>query len=215
MDSTKGVPTSPELRRDEESVPPSSGTPAGAAPASATDTTAAGEILTKADLERLGRQRPASLPSFLIEAGFVASIVGSMCMAEFVISGFNIILPSIVAALNIGESSATWPAGVPNLTIAAVLMPCARLCDRFGGRPVFLAGHAWLLVWSIAAGFAKGHFVLTFCRAMQGLGAGAFLPAGLALLGQTYRPDPGRTRSTRCTAPARASASSLVLVSVA
>jgi MFS family permease len=202
MDSTRGVLTHVESGRDVENSPPGSGAPADAIPAAAaTDTAAdtaaspaAGEILTKADLERLGRQRPATLPSFLAEAGFVASIVGSMCMAEFVISGFNIILPSIIAALDLGESSATWPAGVPNLTIAAALMPCARLCDRFGGRPVFLAGHAWLLIWSIAAGFAKGHFVLTFCRAMQGLGAGAFLPAGLALLGQTYRPGPRKNQ---------------------
>jgi MFS family permease len=144
----------------------------------------------KPDLERLGRERPAALSNRAIEFGFVAVVVASMMMAEFIVSGFNIILPNVIAALDVPESARTWPAGVPNLTIAALLMPCARLCDRFGGRPVFLAGHAWLMIWSVVSGFAQDHVLLTVCRAMQGLGAGAFLPAGLALLGQTYRPGP-------------------------
>ncbi|KAI9158888.1 Efflux pump terJ [Paramyrothecium foliicola] len=174
--------------RDEESsvVPPAA---SGILSGQATPTVGA-ETLAKPDIELLSRQRPPSLSSPIIEIGFVSVIVLSMMMAEFFVSGFNIVLPSIVDALDVPESARTWPAGVPNLTIAALLLPSARLCDRFGGRPVFLAGHIWLLIWSIASGFSRDHVVLTVCRAMQGVGAGAFLPAGLALLGQTYRPGP-------------------------
>ena len=32
--------------------------------------------------------------------------------------------------------------------------------------------------------------MLIVCRAMQGIGSAAFLPAGLAILSQTYRPGP-------------------------
>lgn len=148
------------------------------------------ETLGKAEIERLGRQRPDTLANWAAEAGFVFAVVASLCMSEYFISGFNIILPALAQALQIPESQRTWPAGVINLTTAALLLPFARLCAQYGGRIVFLGGHAWLLIWSIVCGFSKTPTMLIVSRAMQGIGASAFLPAGLALLGQTYRPGP-------------------------
>ncbi|KAH7026284.1 major facilitator superfamily domain-containing protein [Microdochium trichocladiopsis] len=146
--------------------------------------------MDKDAIERLGRQRPELLKNAFAEIGFVSAIVLSMMMCEYFVSGFNIVLPAISEALHIPESIRTWPAGVPNLTTAAFLLPCARLSDQYGARVVFLAGHAWLLVWSIVAGFSVSPDMMIACRALQGLGAAAFMPAGIALLGQTYRPGP-------------------------
>ncbi|KAH9905828.1 major facilitator superfamily domain-containing protein [Xylariomycetidae sp. FL2044] len=149
------------------------------------------ETLSRAEIERLGRERPACLPTAWAEVAFVFAVLASMGMSEYFISGFNIVLPAIVADLRVPEAARTWPAAVINLTTAALLLPCARLCDRHGGRAVFLAGHAWLLLWSLVAGFSRGPTMLIVCRAMQGLGSAAFAPANLALLGQVYsRPGP-------------------------
>ncbi|KXJ91160.1 major facilitator superfamily domain-containing protein [Microdochium bolleyi] len=142
------------------------------------------------DIERLGRQRPELLRSAFAEFGFVTSIVLSMMMCEYFVSGFNIVLPAIAEALHIPESVRTWPAGVPNLTTAAFLLPCARLSDQYGSRNVFLAGHLWLLVWSLVAGFSVSTEMMIACRALQGVGAAAFMPAGISMFGQTYRPGP-------------------------
>lgn len=144
--------------------------------------------LDKPDIERLGRQRPPLLPSVLIEFGFVTTIVLSMMMSEYFISGFNIILPAVASSLNIPETSRTWPAGVTNLTTAALLLPFSRLADMYGARIVFLGGHIWLTAWSLVSGFSQNPIMLIICRAMQGIGASAFLPAGISLLAQTYRP---------------------------
>ncbi|KAI1075195.1 MFS general substrate transporter [Whalleya microplaca] len=148
------------------------------------------EILDKGDIERLGRQRPEALPTAFAEAGFVFAITASLCMSEYFISGFNIVLPAVADSLQIPQAARTWPAGVINLTTAALLLPFARLSDRYGGRMVFLGGHIWLLIWSVISGFSRNSIMLIVSRAMQGLGASAFLPAGLALLAQTYRPGP-------------------------
>ncbi|ORY67381.1 major facilitator superfamily domain-containing protein [Pseudomassariella vexata] len=147
-------------------------------------------ILDKAEIERLGRQRPALLKSAWAECGFVFSVVASMMISEFFIGGFFIISPALAESLQIPTALRTWPAAVPNLTTAALLLPCARLCDRYGGRLVFLMGHIWLLIWSIIAGFSQNPTMLIVCRALQGIGSGIFLPAGMALLGQAYRPGP-------------------------
>ncbi|KAI1153887.1 major facilitator superfamily-domain-containing protein [Nemania diffusa] len=146
--------------------------------------------LDKAGLERLARQRPAAFRNVYAEYGFVLSIILSMMMCEYFISGFNIVLPAVATSLSIPASERTWPAAVPNLTTAALLLPFARLCDLYGGRAIFLAGHVWAFAWSLAAGFSTSPTLLVVCRAMQGVGFSAFLPAGLALLGHAYRPGP-------------------------
>ncbi|KAK6839742.1 hypothetical protein PG995_006999 [Apiospora arundinis] len=144
----------------------------------------------KAEIERLGRMRPEALSSFVVEFGFITSIILAMMLGEFFISGFNIVLPTVASNLNIPDSSRTWPAEVPSLTTAALLLPCARLSDRYGGRIVFLFGLFWLVVWSLICGFSQNTNMLIVCRAMQGLSTAAYLPASMSLLGQTYRPGP-------------------------
>ncbi|KAK7917172.1 drug resistance protein [Apiospora marii] len=145
---------------------------------------------SKAEIERLGRSRPEILTSAIVEFGFVTSIILSMMMGEFFVSGFNIVLPTVADHLDIPDSSRTWPAEVPSLTTAALLLPCARLSDRYGDRIVFLFGISWLVVWSLICGFSQNTNMLIVCRAMQGLSTASFLPAGMSLLGQTYRPGP-------------------------
>ncbi|OAA54667.1 membrane transporter [Cordyceps fumosorosea ARSEF 2679] len=146
--------------------------------------------LTDVEIERLGRARPACFATWWAEIAFVITVVSSMVMSEYWISGFNIILPPVSRDLGMADAERTWPASVVNLTTASLLLVFARLADMHGGRTVFLAGHAWMCAWCIIAGFSKNGTMLIVCRAMQGVGAAAFVPAGLALLGQTYRPGP-------------------------
>lgn len=148
------------------------------------------EGFSKTDLERLGRQRPECFTTAWAEAGFVTAVILSMMMGEFFVSGFNIVLPTVATDLAVPARSHTWPAEVPNLATAALLLPCARLSDRWGGRLLFLSGLAWLVVWSLVCGFSNGPVMLIVCRALQGTGTAAFLPASISLLGQTYRPGP-------------------------
>ncbi|KAL6400250.1 putative drug resistance protein [Ilyonectria robusta] len=148
------------------------------------------DMLDQKQIEILGRQRPAVFSSWLVESGFVLAVVGSLMMSEYTISGFNIALPALAETLDMPESARTWPAAVPNLTTAALLLPFARLSERYGGRVVFLAGHMWLMAWSLVCGFSQNPTMLIVCRAMQGIGSSAFLPASLAVMGQIYRPGP-------------------------
>ncbi|KAK5013501.1 hypothetical protein LTR60_003836, partial [Cryomyces antarcticus] len=60
----------------------------------------------------------------------------------------------------------------------------------YGGYPVYVAGCVWLTIWALVADFAQNELMLDFCRALQGLGPAAFLPASLMLLGSIYRPGP-------------------------
>lgn len=147
-------------------------------------------VLTDAEIERLGRVRPAHFATWWSEVAFVITVVSSMVMSEYWISGFNIILPPVSKDLGMSDAERTWPASAINLTTASLLLIFARLGDMYGGRSVFLAGHTWMCIWCIVGGFSRNGTMLIVCRAMQGIGAAAFVPAGLAILGQTYRPGP-------------------------
>ncbi|CAG8948863.1 hypothetical protein HYFRA_00001986 [Hymenoscyphus fraxineus] len=145
---------------------------------------------TEAMIERLGRERPKIFSSIWSEIGFVFSISMSQILAEYFLSGFIVIVPTLAKSLHIDQASATWPASAFSLTTASFLLIFGRLADMYGGYPLYVAGFAWLALWSLIAGFSNSGLMLNICRALQGLGPAAFLPASLMLLGCIYRPGP-------------------------
>lgn len=105
-------------------------------------------------------------------------------------SGFTVVLPTLIKDLNIPSASSTWPASAFSLTVASFLLIFGRVADMFGGYPVYVAGLVWLTIWSLIAGFSTNEIMLNFCRALQGLGPAAFLPSSVMVLGSIYRPGP-------------------------
>lgn len=144
----------------------------------------------EARIARLGRERPPAFRSALSEVAFVGCITVSQFLTEYFVSGFTVLLPVVTKELDIPQAASIWPATAFSLVIASTLLVFGRLGDIWGGRPVFLGGLAWLLIWSIVAGFSVSTLMLNFSRALQGLGAAAFLPSGVMLMGTVYRPGP-------------------------
>ncbi|KAK3313284.1 major facilitator superfamily domain-containing protein [Apodospora peruviana] len=142
------------------------------------------------DLERLGRERPAAFHGALQEVLFCSSLLISMFMAEYFISGFNIILPELSRALEIPPASQTWPASVFALVTGAFLLPFGRLGDMYGAYVVFNFGLVWFSLWCLVGGFSRNYEMLIATRALAGFGPAAFLPTGVMLIGKTYRPGP-------------------------
>jgi Major Facilitator Superfamily len=141
-------------------------------------------------IERLSRERPKVFRSLWAEVAFVFSICMSQVITETFVSGFTVILPTLIEELDIPQASVVWPATAFSLAIASTLLFFGRLGDIYGGFPVYVFGMTWLAAWSIIAGFSIGPLMLNFCRALQGLGAAAYLPNGVLLLGSIYRPGP-------------------------
>ena len=138
---------------------------------------------TPSQIEQLGRERPKAFRSIFVELGFCFSLLGSMFVSEYFVSGFNVLLPALTTSLDIPPKASTWPASVFPLVTGAFLMPFGRLADMYGGKTVFVTGLVWFVVWSIIGGFSTNHVMLIFCRALQGFGPAAFLPSGIMLLG--------------------------------
>lgn len=141
-------------------------------------------------IERLGRERPPSFQNAWSEIGFVVAVAMSQILTEYFISGFNILLPTLMDELSISSASSVWPATAFSLSIASTLLFFGRLGDRYGGYVVYIGGLMWLATWSLIAGFSQNSLMMIFCRAFQGLGPAAFLPTGVQLIGSAYRPGP-------------------------
>lgn len=118
------------------------------------------------------------------------SISMSQLLTDFFVSGFTVLLPTLIRELEIPQASSVWPATAFSLVIASTLLVFGRLGDMYGGYPIFLGGLAWLLLWSIIAGFSVNPIMLNICRALQGFGPAASLPTGVMLMGSLYRPGP-------------------------
>ncbi|KAI0016284.1 membrane transporter [Xylariomycetidae sp. FL0641] len=145
---------------------------------------------TGPDLKDPGKQRPEMFGNAFVEIGFCISVLGSNMLAEFLISGFNILLPNLISDIGFSPDDRTWPLSVFSLVTGAFLLPFGRLADMYGGYVVYMAGLGWMAIWALVGGFSNSYTMLIVTRALQGLGAAAFLPAGLTLLGKAYRPGP-------------------------
>ncbi|MBB3733843.1 MFS family permease [Nonomuraea dietziae] len=75
-----------------------------------------------------------------------------------------------------------WIASAAAITYAAALAAAGRLADAVGRRRVLLAGLLIFALGGAAAAIAPDLVVLVAGRALQGAGAGAIVPASLALL---------------------------------
>jgi MFS family permease len=66
------------------------------------------------------------------------------------------------------------------LTLASPILLAGSLSDRWGRRPVFLAGLSWFTLASVLYAAAPGIGWLIAARAVQGIGGALMTPASLA-----------------------------------
>lgn len=147
-------------------------------------------ILDPETIERLGRERPAHFKNLWMELAFCFSLFMCQILAEYCISGSNVLLPTLIKELDIPPSQSIWPATALSLVVTATLLVFGRLADMFGGFALYFGGMVWLAITSLIAGFSQNWLMLFIFRALQGVGLAAFLPSSIMILGRAYRPGP-------------------------
>lgn len=91
----------------------------------------------------------------------------------------SIALPSIGRSLSVPEDQLQWLLSAFSLSSGGLLVFFGRLADLHGRRRAFVAGSAWLGVFSLGCGFARGIVPLAVLRALQGMGPAATVPASV------------------------------------
>jgi EmrB/QacA subfamily drug resistance transporter len=98
-------------------------------------------------------------------------------------------LPAIQADYGVSERAMAWvfTAYVLAALVATPLM--AKLSDRFGRRPVYIANVLIFGLGSLWVALSPSLGLLVAGRAVQGLGAGGIFPVASAVIGDTFPPE--------------------------
>ncbi|WP_251864608.1 MFS transporter [Achromobacter sp. Marseille-Q4962] len=132
--------------------------------------------------------KPAAtlLPLVTLAIGFV--------MAMLDVTIVNVALPEISRSLDAPLARLVWIVDGYTLAFAALLLLAGACADRWGAKPVYLAGLAVFVVASALCGAAPDASTLIAARLLQGLGAALFMPSSLSLLTHAYQEDGLRNR---------------------
>ena len=70
------------------------------------------------------------------------------------------------------------------------MVPIAgKMSDRYGRKPLFIAGLMIFIAGSVIAGLSTDMTMLIVCRAVQGLGGGILMPVAMAAVADFYAPE--------------------------
>jgi MFS family permease len=121
-----------------------------------------------------------------------------VCLASalllFNVTAPNVALPDIGSGLRADFAALQWVLSSYALVLAALLLAGGALADRYGRRRLFLLGLVVLGAGSLVCAVAPTAAALVAGRVVQGVGAAALFPAGLALIGAEFT-GPARARA--------------------
>lgn len=129
------------------------------------------------------------------EVGFCFTIAMTQLLAEYMISGFAVVLPNLFeenSGDDAGMTGLFWPAALLTLILSAFLLVFARVSDMYGGYGPFMFGLIWLTIWTLVPGFVSSSLMLNISRAMQGLAIAAYTPSTFSMVGSIYPEGPRR-----------------------
>src|SRR5215469_9152369 len=107
----------------------------------------------------------------------------------------SVVLPQIATALHAEYQTSTWIGTGYLLANAAVIPIVGYLSDRIGSKTIFLFALGAFIVGSALCAVASSVPALTAFRVFQGVGGGALLPVGMAIIFRLFDPTE-RARAT-------------------
>lgn len=117
-------------------------------------------------------------------------ILAAMCIALVAViasvSSLNVALQAMAADLQASQNELLWVINGYTLALAALLMPIGAIGDRWGRKPILLAG---LVVFSLAnliSAFAETPTLLITMRVVAGVGAAMIMPVTLSVLTTSF-----------------------------
>jgi EmrB/QacA subfamily drug resistance transporter len=121
------------------------------------------------------------------------TILIAVCIALMAViasvSGLNVAQPELAVTLGASQSTILWIINSYTLSLAALLLPLGAIGDRWGRKPVLLAGLSIFGVASAAAGLAPSAEIMLAARLLSGVGAAMIMPVTLAVITSTFPED--------------------------
>ncbi|WP_437571905.1 MFS transporter [Sorangium sp. So ce542] len=118
------------------------------------------------------------------------AVLAGVCVALMAViasvSGLNVAQQQLAVALGASQSEVLWMINIYAVTLAALLLPLGAVGDRWGRKPVLLAGLMVFGVANAAAGLSPSPAVMLAARFLSGVGAAMIMPVTLAVITSTF-----------------------------
>ena len=128
-------------------------------------------------------------PSSKVGALFATALGAITLIGPLAIHLFLPVMPAVKSAFAISDALVELTFSVTLFTMAIVTLFYGSLSDRYGRRPVLLAGLALFVIGSALSAFAGSVAVLIAGRILQATGAGCGLTLSRAIARDAYGPE--------------------------
>ncbi len=98
----------------------------------------------------------------------------------------NVGLPKIMASFGVGIDKIEWVLTAYMLAMAVMLPTSGWMADKFGYKRVYFLGLFLFTLGSFMCGYSGTENMLILSRVVQGLGAGAIMPVGMAIVTREF-----------------------------
>ena len=118
----------------------------------------------------------------------LANVMIGTFMAVLDATIVNVGLPKIMASFGVGIDKIEWVLTAYMLAMAVMLPTAGWMADKFGYKRVYFLGLFLFTFGSFLCGISPTEDILIFSRVIQGLGAGALIPVGMAIITREFPP---------------------------
>lgn len=110
------------------------------------------------------------------------------------VTGLNVAQQELAATFDASQSTVLWFINAYTVVLAATLMPIGAIGDRWGRKPVLLAGLTVFVVATLCGAVAPSSGFMIASRALAGLGAAMIMPVTLSVITSSF-PEGDRSQA--------------------
>jgi MFS transporter, DHA2 family, multidrug resistance protein len=100
----------------------------------------------------------------------------------------NVALPKIMTSFGVGIDKIEWVSTAYMLAMAVMLPTSGWMADKFGYKRMYFIGLVLFTFGSLLCGMSGNEDMLIISRVIQGFGAGAIQPLGMAIISREFPP---------------------------
>lgn len=142
----------------------------------ATETIKNGPLWADKPLLEMSRRRRWAVTAGVLTGMFIAALEATVVGTA---------MPTVIATLG-GLSHYSWVFSAYLVTSTVTVPVWGKLSDLYGRRLMYQLGIGMFLLGTLLSGFSGSMTQLIVFRAIQGLGAGALVPLGMTIIGDTF-----------------------------
>lgn len=123
------------------------------------------------------------------DSWFAAALGSLTLVGPLAIHLFLPVMPEVKASFAVSDALAELTISVTFFVMALATLVYGTLSDRYGRRPILLAGLAFFITGSLVSALAPSVLTLILGRLVQALGAGCGITLARAIARDAYGPD--------------------------